>query len=74
MNSKQLYSKISEHLIRNGQSHATALIIVYSVERLSPAFIKQRLSKQNIDLSKFTIISQRRRHRDLIKKLIAQQQ
>lgn len=73
MDSNKLYSKIAEHLIKNGQSHATALIIQYSVERLTPAFIKQRLSKQNIELSKFTIISQRRRHHEFIKTLIAQQ-
>lgn len=74
MDSKKLYSTICEHLIRNGQSHTTVLIIQYSVEGLTPAFIKRRLAKQNIELSKFTIINQRKRNRDLIESLISKQQ
>lgn len=74
MDSKKLYTEIAEYLIRNGQSHTTVLIILYSVEGLTPANIKRRLAKQNIELSKFTIINQRKRNRTLIESLISKQQ
>lgn len=73
MDSKKLYSKVCQHLIQNSRSHTTALVILYSAEGMTPAFIKSRMEKQNIYLSKFTIQNHRKRNRDFIKSLLAQQ-
>lgn len=74
MDSTKLYQNICMRLIEFGRGHSTALIIQYSVEGLTPAFIKRRLAKQNINLSKFTILSQRRKYSTLIASLISKQQ
>lgn len=69
MYSTKLYQNICMRLIEIGRGHSTALIIMYSVEGLTSSFIKSRLAKQNIHLSKFTILSQRRKYASLIQSL-----
>lgn len=73
MYSTKLYQNICMQLIELGRGHTTALIIQYSVEGLTSSFIKSRLAKQKIYLSKFTILSQRRKYASLIQSLILNQ-
>lgn len=70
MDSKKLYSKICEELItKYSRSLPVALTLQYSVEGMTPKYIKQRLEKKDIHLSRHTINNHRRKYAEFIKEL-----